>query len=224
MSWVDTELVLVALAAMMSPTTLTFSVLALVLGDRPLRTGSWFYLGAVTATLGIGVAAAFVLGDAAASSSSASGQKLWVSAFDVCAAILLLFYVARTFRRPLEQEQLDDMVARMGRVASSPWIAVVAAGAALGNPGGFIPLALKAISETGPSAAQYVVDWVLFTLVATLPLALALVMLVVARDRTEQTLRAARTWIVSHARTMASVIILLLALALLRNGIAGIAG
>ena len=54
MDWVDTELVLVALAAMVSPTTLTFSVLALVLGDRPLRTGLWFYLGALTATLAIG--------------------------------------------------------------------------------------------------------------------------------------------------------------------------
>jgi hypothetical protein len=61
--WVDTELALVALAAMVSPTTLTFSVLALVLGDRPLRTGVWFYLGAFGAALLIGVVAAFVLGD-----------------------------------------------------------------------------------------------------------------------------------------------------------------
>ena len=47
MGWVDLELVLVSLAAMLSPTTLTFSVLSLVLADRPLRTGIWFYLGAV---------------------------------------------------------------------------------------------------------------------------------------------------------------------------------
>jgi hypothetical protein len=39
--WVDAELVLVAIAAGLSPTTLTVSVLALVLGDRPLRTGVW---------------------------------------------------------------------------------------------------------------------------------------------------------------------------------------
>ena len=38
---------------MVSPTTLTFSVLVLVLGDRPLRTGIWFYLGALGATLHI---------------------------------------------------------------------------------------------------------------------------------------------------------------------------
>jgi hypothetical protein len=37
---VDVELGLTALAAMLSPTTLTFSVLALVLSKRPARTGS----------------------------------------------------------------------------------------------------------------------------------------------------------------------------------------
>jgi hypothetical protein len=37
---VDVELGLTALAAMLSPATLTFSVLALVLSKRPARTGS----------------------------------------------------------------------------------------------------------------------------------------------------------------------------------------
>ena len=63
MGWVDAELVLVSLAAMLSPTTLTFSVLSVVLSAKPLRTAVFFYLGAVTATLAIGVLAAFVLGD-----------------------------------------------------------------------------------------------------------------------------------------------------------------
>ena len=66
MGWINAELALTALAAMLSPTTLTFSVLVLVLGARPLRTGLWFYAGALVATLGIGVVAAFVLGNAAA--------------------------------------------------------------------------------------------------------------------------------------------------------------
>ena len=42
MTWIDAELALIAIAAMLSPTTLSFSVLALVVGDRPLRTGFWF--------------------------------------------------------------------------------------------------------------------------------------------------------------------------------------
>ena len=44
------------------------------------------------------------------------------------------------------------------RSASSPRrpaIAIVGAGAALANPGGFIPIALKTISETDPCTAQY---------------------------------------------------------------------
>jgi hypothetical protein len=72
MGWIDAELALTAVAAMLSPTTLSFSVLALVLGDRPLRTGVWFYLGALSATLAVGVLAAFVLGNKAASTMSCS--------------------------------------------------------------------------------------------------------------------------------------------------------
>jgi predicted nucleic acid-binding protein len=39
MTSVETELALVAVGAMLSPTTLFLSVLALVVGDRPMRTG-----------------------------------------------------------------------------------------------------------------------------------------------------------------------------------------
>jgi hypothetical protein len=80
--WINAELALTAIAAMMSPTTLTFSVLALVLGDRPRRTGFWFYVGALGATLAIGVIAAFVLGDKAASANRRSpgrGSRSWTS-------------------------------------------------------------------------------------------------------------------------------------------------
>ena len=55
------------LAAMLSPVTLFLSVLALVVGERPMRTGMWFYLGAFGITLVVGVIAAFVLGNSAAS-------------------------------------------------------------------------------------------------------------------------------------------------------------
>jgi hypothetical protein len=219
-TWVDVELVLISIAAMVSPTTLTFSVLALVLGDRPFRTGWWFYLGALGATLAVGVAAAFVIGDTAASHSSS--PKTWVAIVDVVAACLLFVYVARTRNRPLEQSKVDAMVSRMGKVASSPAIAIIGAGAVLANPGAFIPLALKSISETDPSAAEYVAEWLFFTLVSLLPLAIALVLLLIARDWAERLLGRTRDWLIAHARTVASVIIFLLAVALLRNGIVGL--
>src|SRR6476660_6300353 len=176
MGWIDTELVLIALAAMMSPTTLSFSILALVLGERPKRTGIWFYLGAVTATLAIGVLAAFVLGNVAASDTP-SQPKTWVCVVDIVAAVVLVVVVLRFARRPRNPEQVEQMVAQMGRVASSPIIAIFGAGAALANPGGYIPLALKTISELDPSAAQYVVDWLFFTLMSLLPLLAAIIAL-----------------------------------------------
>lgn len=220
MSWIDAELALIAVGAMLSPTTLTFSVLALVLGERPLRTGCWFYVGAFAATVAVGIAGAFVLGDTAASRDSS--PKTWVAIFDVVAAALLLGYVARTRNRPLEPAKVDGMVARMSKVASSPAVAIVGAGAVLANPGAFLPLALKSISETDPSAAGYVVEWLFFTLVALLPLAVALLLLLVAPERAGRLLERVRDWLIAHARTVASVIILVLALALLRNGIAGL--
>jgi hypothetical protein len=224
MASVDTELALVALAAMLSPTTLTFSVLALVLGERPLRTGLWFYLGALGVTLLIGVLAAFVLGDVAAAPSGSSTPKTWVCVVDILAGVLLLVVVVRFLRRPSDPARMEGMIERMSRLASSPAIAIVAAGATLANPGGFIPLALKDISQTDPTAAGYVAEWVGFALVSLLPLALALAMLAVAPAWTGGVLAGARGWLERHAMTLAAAILALLAVALLRNGIAGLTG
>ena len=222
MGWVETELVLVALAAMLSPTTLSFSVLALVLGDRPRRTGLMFYAGALGATLAIGVIAAFVLGDVAASDTSSSTPKTWVAIVDIVLALFLLAWVWRVIRRPVDPKKLDGMIAQMSKVASSPVIAIIGAGAALANPGAFIPVALKDISETNPSAAQYIVDWVFFSVVSLLPLAVAIIMLFVAQTPTTRVLTSVRDWLTRNAMKLASVIVALVALSLLRNGIAGL--
>src|SRR5215467_2229306 len=164
MGWIDGELAIVAIAAMLSPTTLTFTVLA----------------------------------------------------------VLLLAWVARVWRRPLDPAKIEAMVDKMGTVAESPWIAIVAAGATLANAGGFIPIALKDISELDPTATQYVVDWIFFSLVSLLPIAVALVMLLLAHGWTVRILESARDWLVKHAWTLAMAIVALLALSLLRNGIAGL--
>jgi hypothetical protein len=101
MGWIDAQLALTAVAAMLSPTTLSFSVL--VLGDRPLRTGVWFYLGALGATLAVGVLAAFVLGNKAASSTS--HPKPWVAVTDIVAALFLVFFIVRFLRRPRDPKR-----------------------------------------------------------------------------------------------------------------------
>jgi hypothetical protein len=222
MGWIDTELVFVTLAAMLSPTTLTFSTLVLVVSDRPFRTGLWFYLGAVTATLAIGILAAVVLGDVAASSDP-STPKTWVAVVDVAAALFVLAWVIRLMRRPRNPARTAAAMEQMRKVTASPVIAIAGAGATLANPGGFIPLALKEISELDPSRAGYAVDWLFFTFVSLLPLATALVLLLVVPDWTRRALEAARSWLELHARTVAAVLLVLISLALLRNGIAGLA-
>jgi len=219
--WIDTELVLVTLAAMMSPTTLTFTVLTLVLGDRPLRTGLWFFLGAAGATLAIGVIAAFVIGDAAATSQP-NEPKTWVAILDVVFAALLAVFSLRLLRTPPDPEKTAKSVAQMGKVASSPAIAIVGAGAALANPGAFIPVALKTISELDPSTAEYVADWLFFTIGSLLPLLCALLALVVAREWALGVLGRARGWLERRAVLIGAGLALALAAVLLRNGIAGL--
>jgi hypothetical protein len=215
------ELLLTALAAMLSPTTLTFSLLALLLGDRPLRTGVWFYAGALGATLAVGVLAAAILGDVAASAEGAP-PKTWVCVLDIVLGVLLLGYVVRAARRPRDPQRTQAMIERMGGLASSPVIAIVAAGATLANPGGFIPIALKDISQLNPDFGEFVGLWVAFALISLLPLLLALIALALAPERTQPLLHAARGWLEEHARTIAIVIIVALAAALLRNGIVGL--
>src|SRR5580765_1114253 len=221
MGWIDAELALTALAAMLSPTTLTFSVLVLVLGDRPFRTGLWFYVGALGATIGIGIVAAFVLGNAAASSTP-STPKTWVAVLDLLLALGLLTLVVVVLRRPPNTKRTESMLAQMQKVASSPIVAVVGAGAALANPGAFIPIALKDISELNPSATEYLVDWIFFSLVSLLPLATALLLLLLAPAWTKRVLGNVRAWLERNARNVAAVLVVLLALSLLRNGIAGL--
>jgi hypothetical protein len=217
---VDVELALVGLAAMLSPTTLFVSVLVLALGDRPLRSGFWFYLGALGITLAIGVVAALVLGNAAASHTST--PKTWVAILDIVAGVLVLAYVVRALRRPPSSQRVAGMIEQMNKVASSPAIAIVGAGATLANPGGFIPLALKDISQLDPSATQYILYWVLFALVSLLPLGVALLMLIFAPERTVRLLGAGRGWLERNARSIVAVILVLLGAALLRNGIVGL--
>lgn len=219
---VDVEFALTAVAAMLSPTTLTFSVLALVLSKRPGRTGLWFFAGAFGLTLIIGIVAAFVLGNAAAAPHNSSTPKTWVAIFDVVAGVLLVLFVVRALRRPPNPKRTADAIEKMSKVSSSPAIAIVAAGATLANPGGFIPLALKQVSQLNPSAGEYIALWTGFALVSLLPLVAALVALGVSRDWTVAKLQVARAWLERHARTLAAGLVLLLAAALLRNGIVGL--
>jgi threonine/homoserine/homoserine lactone efflux protein len=219
----DVELGLTAVAAMLSPTTLTFSVLVLVLGERPRRSGLWFFAGAFGMTMVVGIVAALVLGNAATPSNSSSSEpKTWVAILDIVLGVGLLILVARTLRRPRDPKRIADAVAQMTKLSSSPAVAILGAGASLANPGAFIPIALKDISQLNPNAGQYIALWTAFAVIALLPLLAALIALTVAPERATKILQSARAWLERNARIVAAVIVVLLAAALLRNGIVGL--
>ncbi len=217
---VDIELALVGLVAMLEPATLISSALALVLGDRPLRTGALFYLGGLGVTLAIGVAGAFLLGNIAAAQHA--GPKTWVLVFDFVAAFAILAYAVHTIRRPPDPAHTEANVQRMRKVADAPALTILAAGAVLANAGPFTLVALKNVSELNPSTGQYLVDWLIFAVASLLPLGLALLALLVAPRWTGPKLATAGGWIERHARAIALVVMVALAISLLRDGIAGI--
>ena len=82
-------------------------------------------------------------------------------------------------------------------------IVVVGAGAMLANPGGFIPIALKTISETEPEHGALRREWLFFTVMALLPLMSRL-----SRCSSPATGRTVlgrlRDWLEAHARTIPS--------------------
>jgi hypothetical protein len=125
---VDIELALVGLVAMLEPATLVSSFLVLVLGRRPLRTGSLFYLGGFGATLAVGVLAAVVLGNAAAAPESS--PKTWVSILNVLAGVGILGYVAWALSHPSDPQKTKENIARMRKLDGAPAASIVLAGRA----------------------------------------------------------------------------------------------
>jgi hypothetical protein len=83
-------------------------------------------------------------------------------------------------------------------------------------------IALKNVSELNPSAAQYIIDWIVFAVASLLPLGLALVALLVAQDWTRPKLAGVGGWVERRARAIAVVVMVALAISLLRDGIAAV--
>ena len=226
MGWIDAELALTALAAMLSPTTLTFSVLVLVLGDRPLSdraSGSTSARSA--ATLGIGIVAAFVLGNAAASRTP-STPKTWVAVLDVVLALGLLGFVVWALRRPPNPEaDREHDRRRCEKVASSPIVAIARRGRSARQPGRVHPDRveghLRARPECDPVHRR--LDLLLARLATAAGWRRSCCCSSLRRGRSARWARV-RGWLDRNARNVAAVIVVLLALSLLRNGIAGLTG
>jgi hypothetical protein len=200
--WTYAQLAVLSIAAVFSPGTLTFSTLALVLGARPLRTGVWFLFRGLSAMLATGIAAA---GNVAA--PTPSGPRTWVDVLEVAGAVALGWCGVGWVLRPGASAWMQSGVERMRGVASSSGVAIFGAGALLAIPGAFIPLVLKAISETDPSYGRF-----MFTVV----------LLLVRRDWPTARLNAGRGWLNLHLGLIIGVLCLLVALSLLRDAIVGL--
>ena len=178
-------------------------------------------IGALSATLAVGVAAAFVLGDKAASTTSS--PKPWVAVIDIIAALLLVFFSVRFLRRPRDPNRAQSMVDQMSKIASSPSNSDRRSGRNTRQPGRLHPardeghLRDQSPAQPGTSSTARSVS-----VVSLLPLAVALIMLAVSPDRATRLLQRVRDWLLRNARLIAAAIMVLLAAAFLRDGISGL--
>lgn len=135
----------------------------------------------------------------------------------------MLVYVVRLFLQRKDYEQMADVRERMNKVASASALTIIAAGAVLANPGVFMLLAAKGISQLDPTTAQFVIDWALFATVALLALGVTLLLLLLAPVFIQPRLVTARGLVERHSPTILAIVLLGLAVSLLRDGIAGLA-
>jgi hypothetical protein len=216
----DIELALVGLAAMLEPATLISSTLAVLVGDRPKRTGLWFLAGGLGVTMLVGLVGAFALG--AVAYAPESSPKTWVSILSLALGCALGAYAVVVATRRRDDDQGNAIVERMRAVSGASGWTILLAGAVLANAGLFMVVALKGISQLDAEGLRYLLDWTLFAVVSLLPLVLALVLLVVAPGWAMPRLVRAREWIEAHARAMTATICGLLALSLIYEGVSAL--
>jgi hypothetical protein len=216
----DIELALVGIAAMLEPATLISSTLALLVGDRPLRTGLWFLAGGLGLTMVVGLVGAFALG--ALAYAPESSPKTWVSIVSLLLGCALAGYAVVVATRRRDGDQGTAIVSRMRSVSRASGWTILLAGAVLANAGIFMVVALKSISQLDVSGVSYLLDWTLFAVVSLLPLVVSLAMLVIAPGWAMPRLTIARGWIEAHARDITAVICGLLAISLIYEGVAGL--
>jgi hypothetical protein len=216
----DIELALVGLAAMLEPATLISSTLAVLVGDRPLRTGLWFLAGGLGVTMVVGLIGAFALG--ALAYAPESNPKTWVSLVSLLLGCILAGYALVVATRRRGDDQAAAIVERMQSVSRASGWTILLAGALLANAGIFMVVALKGISQLDVHGLRYLLDWTLFAAVSLLPLLVALTMLALAPDWAMPRLTIARRWIEIHARGMTATICGLLAISLIYEGVSGL--
>ena len=159
----------------------------------------------------------------ASNSGSAATGEGWVK---VVLGVLLLMMAARLFRHRTPNGTKPRTPKWMATIEKTTPVAAVGLGAALSglNPKNLV-LAVggaAAIAQTGISGGQQAIAYVVFALVATLGVGIALIIYFSIGARSEQILGGLKDWMNTHNDVIMIVLCVIIAAKLIGDGITGL--
>jgi len=217
------QLLPLAVGVALSPMPIVAVVLMLV-GARARANGLAFLLGWVVGIAVVGTVVLLVAGPSAADDSGEPAT--WASLLKLVLGALLLLLAVRQWRGRPEGEEEVAAPKWMGAIDAFTPVKAAGAGIVLSsvNPKNliFIVGAATALGQTGISASQQAVAWLVFTVVATLGVATPVVIYFALGDRAPALLRSLQTWMVHNNAAIMSVLFLVIGAKFVGDAIGGL--
>jgi threonine/homoserine/homoserine lactone efflux protein len=212
-----------AIGVAISPLPIVAVVLMLVT-PRGRVNGPAFLAGWVLGLALVGAIALSVAGGADASDDGAPAD--WVAWLKLGLGVLLLLLAAKQWRgrpRPGEQPPPAKWMAALDTFSpvKSLGVGALLSGA---NPKNLL-LAVggaAAIAQTGISAGEQTVAWIIFIVLASLGVGTPVVLFFALGERSKSMLDELKTWMSTHNAAIMAVLLLVLGVKLLGDGISGL--
>jgi hypothetical protein len=199
----------------------------LMLTSRKARVnGPAFVLGWL---IGLGIVGAIVLAIAGPGGASKSGAPAtWVSWLKIALGVLLLLVALRQFRGRPRGDEEPQMPKWMASIDKTTPIAAIGLAAVLSgaNPKNLL-LAVggaAAIAQTGISAGQQAIAYLVFALIGTLGVGIPVGIYFAMGARSGKLLAGLKDWMTAHNAVIMTVLCLVIAAKLIGDGISGLAG
>lgn len=212
-----------AVGVALSPLPIVAVVLMLVTPRAPAN-GPAFVAGWLG---GLVVLGAILLAIASGGDANDKGQPAtWVSVVELVLGVLLLLLSLKQWRaRPHEGEEAP-VPKWMGALEGFTAAKALVAGAALSsvNPKNLLLAiaAAAAVAQTGISGGEQAAAWAVFALVATVGVAVPVVIYFALGERAGQVLGSLKDWMARNNPVIMAVLLLLLGVKLIGDGIAGL--
>jgi threonine/homoserine/homoserine lactone efflux protein len=213
-----------AVVVAFSPMPIVAVVLMLV-SARARANGPAFVLGWI---IGVAVVGGIILAVSGPAEASDNGQPAtWVDWLKLLlGALLVVFSITQWRRRPGADDEVPTP-GWMGAIDAFTPLKALGAGVALSvaNPKNLLVIvaAAAADAETGISGGQQAIVWVIFTAIATVGVAVPVVMYFALGERAAQVLDRLKTWMIRNSNVVMAVLCLIIGAKLIGDAISGFA-